>query len=702
MISFQNNISFIRLGLCLIILLNSFSEFSQVPLLNSRPSNTNEVIYLDFDGHVTSGTSWNSGNIINALPSTMSNTNIELIWKRVMEDFIPFDVNITTDSSRFNSAQVNKRMRVVITPSSAWYGNNAGGVAYLNSFTWGGTPGTPCWVFENQLGYNTKYIAEAASHESGHTLSLKHQSTYSMTPTCTKTAEYNPGQGTGVTSWAPIMGVGYYKNVTTWYDGTSATSCNTIQYDHGNVLPGITSNNFLSFYPDDAGNQFTNGKALNLNVTALLDSGLISTPSDIDAFTFTLCNNRYISIDAKPWALDTVNYSGANLDINLVLRDAVTNSIIASDAQIGRLNARLAANLAPGSYYFTIDGDGSANYSDYGSLGRYYFLINTTNATLYTNTIVTSSVICQGKATTLSYTSNGAPNTFQWQVSGPMTTSSTAQYPSVTFASAGVYTITFMGLSNFVTCPVTKTIVVNPSPIFSLSPSQIVCKGATVAFTASPGAGYTYTWMPGNLVGANQLFTPTLSTHYTVTARIGVCTNTAVTTLSLSPDFTLNLTASDTLFCPGDTIFINASGANNYFFLPGGQSGNQITVMPLAPVVYTVTGINQDGCLKQDSIALKLKQCNSVNISSYTLEDEFFIYPNPANEKLYLVVTDEKKGREFQLSVVNSLGQLLIKKSERLKDGTLEIKTESLPEGLYFLQMSSGEIEITKRFVVSR
>lgn len=138
----------------------------------------------------------------------MNAANITLIWKRISEDYRPFDVNITTDSVRFNNAAPNKRIRVIITPTSAWYGS-AGGVAYVGSFAWGGTPGTPCWVFENQLGNNTKSIAEAAAHEVGHTLTLRHQSTYNSS--CTKTNEYNPGLGTGVTSWAPIMGVGYSK-----------------------------------------------------------------------------------------------------------------------------------------------------------------------------------------------------------------------------------------------------------------------------------------------------------------------------------------------------------------------------------------------------------------------------------------------------------------------------------------------------------
>ncbi|MBL7932151.1 MAG: T9SS type A sorting domain-containing protein [Bacteroidia bacterium] len=698
--SFQNKASFLlnRSTVAVALFFISGSFFAQIPLLNSRPSNTTQVIYLDFDGHVTSGTSWNSGALITALPSTISYANMVIVWKRMSEDYIPFDVNITTDSARFNAAPANKRMRIVVTPSSAWYSNNAGGVAYVGSFAWGGTPGTPCWVFENQLGYSAKNIAEAASHEGGHTLSLRHQSTYSITPssTCTKTAEYNPGQGTGVTGWAPIMGVGYSKNVTTWYNGTSAVNCNTLQLDHGNSLPGITGTNFLSFYPDDVGNALNSGKVLDLNTTALVDSGLISTPSDIDVFSFSFCTNRYISIDVKPWALDTTSYSGANLDVNLVLRDAVTNSVIASDAQINRLNARLAANLTPGSYYFTIDGDGSANYSDYGSLGRYYVSIKTTNAPQFTNTIVTNSLICQNKPTTLSYTSNGVPSSFQWNISGPTSMSTTVQFPSVTFSSTGVYTITFFGQNNFVSCPVTKTITVNPSPSFSLTQSQIFCKDATVSLVANPVSGNTYTWMPGNLSGASQVFSPAQTTQYTVTAGNGLCTNTAVTSLSLSPDFTLSIVASNTLFCPGDTVSISASGASNYTFMPGGQSVSQITLTPVTPVVYTIYAANLDGCIKQDSVSLNLKECNPEGVEEYQLENEISVFPNPANASVYLAKKSTSNVTNVQ--VLNSLGQVISEFG--LKNEITELKTDNLANGLYFLRIFSKRNSLV-RFVVS-
>src|SRR3954467_14464295 len=107
----------------------SGSIFSQIPILNSNPQITNKVVYLDFDGQVVSATGWNSGNTILAQPSSFSAGDISIIFQRMREDYRPFDLNITTDSNRFNTAPPNKRMRVIITPTSAWYTTPAGGVA---------------------------------------------------------------------------------------------------------------------------------------------------------------------------------------------------------------------------------------------------------------------------------------------------------------------------------------------------------------------------------------------------------------------------------------------------------------------------------------------------------------------------------------------------------------------------------------------
>src|SRR4029453_999053 len=100
-------------------------------------------------------TSWNwSLSVIECQPSGLDATKITEVFNRVAEDFRPFNLNVTTDSTYFLAAPPDRRMRVVITTTSAWYSNSAGGVAFISSFTWGDDQ--PCFVFSAWLVYKTK------------------------------------------------------------------------------------------------------------------------------------------------------------------------------------------------------------------------------------------------------------------------------------------------------------------------------------------------------------------------------------------------------------------------------------------------------------------------------------------------------------------------------------------------------------------
>ena len=94
---------------------------AQTVKLSSLPS-AKATVFLDFDGEYITGTSWNWSGPIDAKAASLNNTEIAEIFNRVAEDYRPFNLNITTSAEVYLAAPFDQRIRIVITPTSAWYG----------------------------------------------------------------------------------------------------------------------------------------------------------------------------------------------------------------------------------------------------------------------------------------------------------------------------------------------------------------------------------------------------------------------------------------------------------------------------------------------------------------------------------------------------------------------------------------------------
>jgi hypothetical protein len=351
----------IRSSIPMVLLYTStLVSLSQVPIYNSYPSAT-PVIFLDFDGHTVSGTSWNSTGPIYCGASGLSSSQITEVFNRVAEDYRPFTVNITTDSTKYLNAPSNRRVRVIITVTSDWYGS-AGGVSFVNSFTWGDN--TPCFVFSALLGYNTKNIAEASSHEAGHTLGLRHQSSYDAN--CVKISEYNAGQGSGETSWAPIMGVGYARNLTTWYNGQSTLGCTIYQND----LDVITkATNGITYRTDYQPNSFTTAPVQTFADNQFTASSIIVKNTDQDLFKFSIPSLKLFQLSAVPFNVGSGN-SGADLDLKVTLYNN-SQTALNTFTSSSTLSVIIDTTLATGTYYFKVEGSGNTYAPNYAILGSY-------------------------------------------------------------------------------------------------------------------------------------------------------------------------------------------------------------------------------------------------------------------------------------------------------------------------------------------
>ena len=348
------------LTLLLFALLMNVDAQAQQPKLNSF-AGASATIYLDFDGQLVNGTSWNWNGPISCNPSNLNNEQVTEIFNRIAEDYRPFNINITTDSTKYLAAPVLQRTRVIFTTTSEWYGP-AGGVAFIGSFTWGDN--TPAFVFSALLGYNPKRIAEAAAHEAGHTLGLKHQSSYDNN--CTKTSEYHYGNGVGEIAWAPIMGAGYYRNFTLWNNGANPYGCTEYQDD----LSIITSvDNGFGYRTDDHSSSFSLATDLPLTNNQLSAGGIIERTNDQDVFKFFIPVSGAFHLDAIPYNLGAGNV-GSNLDMQVELFNQ-NETLVATYNPTDYLNLTIDTNLLPGSYYLKVQGKGNIYAPEYASLGSY-------------------------------------------------------------------------------------------------------------------------------------------------------------------------------------------------------------------------------------------------------------------------------------------------------------------------------------------
>ena len=344
-------------------------DTSEAFLLHSRPG-ANRVIYLDFDGHVdnTSG-NWKDGasappyNISGSDPATFNETernNIIEIWQRVAEDFSMYQIDVTTEEPpidalrKTSSSDATYGIRVCIGGSANdWYGGGAGGVAFVGSFD--SNQDVPCWVFPAQTGTGAKNIAEAASHEVGHTLGLLHDG-----------VEGGAGYYSGHGNWGPIMGVSYTKTISQWSKGEYANPNNT----QDDLAVMLTQG--AVYRSDDHGNSVATATTLSADSASASASGVIERNTDLDFFRINAVSGS-LAINVTPAP------KGPNLRIEVKLYDSAGNSLqtaTSADTAGGTQPVTLNRTVTAGVFYFSVNGIGngdplSTGYSDYASIGQY-------------------------------------------------------------------------------------------------------------------------------------------------------------------------------------------------------------------------------------------------------------------------------------------------------------------------------------------
>ncbi|MCW5213030.1 hypothetical protein VU04_08990, partial [Desulfobulbus sp. TB] len=351
-----------------------FPSASDIAKLESKPG-ASKTLYINYWGGVLSGTRWNdfynSGNDITYTPyssdadtaifSDIDLWNMWLAWEEAVEDYAPFDINVTANPAVYNAAPIANRVQIIATTTKSWYPVSSGGAAYTGIFDTTTDYYRTGWAWNSSAGS----LGMTISHEAGHQMGLSHDGTSLL--------GYYKGHG----QWGPIMGTPFNKPYIQWSKGEYPDANN--QEDDIAIITNV-----LGTSVDDAGDSLATAKALALPATEY--RGIISpdgTRPDIDVYSFYAAGLSYIEV------VPSIAYyanQAANLAMNVSLKNFV-GSVIASmtSGDIAPLSPGgntfvYQGNLPAGTYYLAIeavspDTNWSTGFGEYGNGGEYSITI---------------------------------------------------------------------------------------------------------------------------------------------------------------------------------------------------------------------------------------------------------------------------------------------------------------------------------------
>jgi|GEM_PF-1380263 gliding motility-associated-like protein len=146
--------------------------------------------------------------------------------------------------------------------------------------------------------------------------------------------------------------------------------------------------------------------------------------------------------------------------------------------------------------------------------------------------------------------------------------------------------------------------------------------------------GISYIWSTLETTDS-ILVKPLSSSSYSVTVTDDMaCTNVASTYITVYPLPDVNITGAHSI-CYGDSITLNANGANTYQWLPLLETTEEITVQPSVTTTYYLIGTDVNGCQNIDSVEIVVNPLPDVSILGahpICFKDSVWLYGSGASQ----------------------------------------------------------------------
>lgn len=295
-----------------------------------------------------------------------------------------------------------------------------------------------------------------------------------------------------------------------------------------------------------------------------------------------------------------------------------------------------------------------------------------------------------GTVTATGYTWSSSP-------SGPMITSPNNSVSSITFPSAGSYTISLTATDGTTIDVVSNPIVVLPNPTLSITgPTSPICPPPTAigGLNMTASGANTYTWMPGSVTGANySQMQPSGSTTFYITGKDAYgCWDTAQFYVQVLPAPAISVSAP-TMVCDQDYVCVQDLAMDLVMWVWNGPCGWTQSFGSTACFTaslgcggtFTVGG-NNTQCMNYTTFSITVSICANIKELSGS---NFKIYPNPVMNELNLKL-DTEMILDPQLEFSDITGRIIRTEKPVFSSENIGIiKLEELESGIYFVKIIS-------------
>ena len=380
--------------------------------------------------------------------------------------------------------------------------------------------------------------------------------------------------------------------------------------------------------------------------------------------------DSYISINVNDQENGNINIYKVSLKINSIQPTIIPPSC--KDTKNGSIQVKIEGGIPPFTYTWDNPVLSDANPQNLGA-GTYKLTVTDANGSTKTETFV----LTEPDAVTASFSTTGAKC---GQNNGAITINAsggTAPYSynwnnnnTINNLSPGVQSVIIRDSKGCESEAYKVTVSATSLPQFTLTPNSTLCKGSTMALTAT-GTGNTYLWNTGEK-SDNIKISPLFSTTYNV-----VATNNEGCTISKEVTITVNSAAKPIIQSAGGALATNATGAIQWFFNGAPIVGQTTFVFaPTKSGIYSVQN-TENGCnAMSDPFAF-----TAVSDSELSEFKNINIFSNPVHDKIVIQNIDNQLFSN--MGIIDEQGRSIA--NYEIKEKETTISCVGWSNGMYFI-----------------